>query len=444
MKKLAYIAAFAALALTSCSNTEDQIFDQSAAERLEQYKKEYSDVLTADGGLWTMEYFSNEEEPGYLFVMKFDKDGSVTISANHKWIGGQFKQETSIWKMIADNGPVLSFDSYNTLFHIFSDPANITGPDAPKGDDGDDINETGYGHDGDYEFQVMNVSEDGKTMRLLGKKRMISIYMRRLDADTDVEAYMNDYKKIETNLFCKEIPNLIFKDSDGERYVVRGAYTGVMSLYPEAGDAVDQVRTGNFIITDSGIRFMKPLEIVNAAGVEKTIEEFKFVNNYSLALVGDESAVLNAGTFKEFMYGNECLWRVDLKSFTGNVKTAFDAFTNQLKTLYNYKSAAVNEMSFEYNESAQSYLLKFYLRTSSKGYETDRFYVTFTDADGKASVSIGEAYDNGSQLALNAYSELQSLLRLLSSSVPYSVTSECGPKTVSLTYGDGSMTMNAI
>lgn len=444
MKKSIYFAAFAALALTSCSSSEDQIFDQSAAERLEQYKKEYADVLIADGGLWTMEYFSNDEEPGYLFVMKFDNNGSVTISANHKWIGGQFKQETSIWSMIADNGPVLSFNSYNTLFHIFSDPNNITGTDAPKGDDGDDINETGYGHNGDYEFQVMNVSEDGNTIRLLGKKRMIDIYMRRLEADTDAETYLNDYKNIESNLFCKEVSTLLYTDADGERYIVTGAHTGVMSLYPENGDPVDQTRSGNFIVTNSGIRFMNPLEFENAAGEDRVVEEFRFVNNYSLALVDNESAVLSAGTIGDFMYNNKCTWKVDLKSLSGSVESAFDSFNSQLKDLYKYKSASVNDLSIEYNESSKSYVLKFYIRTSSKAYETDRFYVSFSDDGGNAKVSIGDAFDNSSQLALNAYSELQTLLNLLNSSYPYSTVSDCGPKTITFSIGDGAMTMSAI
>ena len=185
MKTKIYLSALAALALTACSNDSSEIFDQSAADRLEQYKKEYAEVLTADGGLWAMEYFSNPEEPGYVFVMKFDKNGSVNIAANHKWIGGSFKQEVSIWKMIADNGPVLSFNSYNPLFHIFSDPANIEGPNAPTGEDGD-INETGYGHEGDYEFQFMEVSEDGQTVRLLGKKRLYDIFLRGLDPANDM------------------------------------------------------------------------------------------------------------------------------------------------------------------------------------------------------------------------------------------------------------------
>lgn len=442
MKKLLYFAAFAALSLSACSSTEDEIFDQSAAERLEAYKKEYADVLTSDGGLWTMEYFSNPEEPGYLFVMRFDKNGSVDIAANHQWIGDMFKQQTSLWKMIADNGPVLSFNSYNSVFHILSDPADIPGT---KDEDGYDIDETGFGHEGDYEFQVMDVSDDQNTIRLLGKKRLYDIYMRRLDPSTDVKSYMDEYKEIQTNLFCKEVPTLLFTDADGERYVVKNAYTGVLDIYPEAGDEVEQTRTGNFIITKSGIRFLEPLEYVNASNVEKSLSEFKFVNNFSLALVDNESAVLNSGTFEDIINLNHCSWRVDLKTLEGDVKDAFNAFTDQLKSLYGYKSASVNEFNFDYNVADKSYVARFYIRTGSKSYESDRYYVSFANADGGVKISKGEPYDSSSSLALNAYSELQKIFDMLTNSaISYTTPSDCGPKSVKLNIGNGSMTMNAI
>lgn len=442
MKKLLYFAAFAALSLSACSSTEDEIFDQSAAERLEAYKKEYADVLTSDGGLWTMEYFSNPEEPGYLFVMRFDKNGSVDIAANHQWIGDMFKQQTSLWKMIADNGPVLSFNSYNSVFHILSDPADIPGT---KDEDGYDIDETGFGHEGDYEFQVMDVSDDQNTIRLLGKKRLYDIYMRRLDPSTDVKSYMDEYKEIQTNLFCKEVPTLLFTDADGERYVVKNAYTGVLDIYPEAGDEVEQTRTGNFIITKSGIRFLEPLEYVNASNVEKSLSEFKFVNNFSLALVDNESAVLNSGTFEDIINLNHCSWRVDLKTLEGDVKDAFNAFTDQLKSLYGYKSASVNEFNFDYNVADKSYVARFYIRTGSKSYESDRYYVSFANANGGVKISKGEPYDSSSSLALNAYSELQKIFDMLTNSaISYTTPSDCGPKSVKLNIGNGSMTMNAI
>lgn len=446
MKKAIYLAAFAALALTACSNDSDSVFDKSAAERLEQYKKEYADVLTADGGLWTMEYFSNEEEPGYLFVMKFNTDGSVKIAANHKWIGSEYKEETSLWKMIADNGPVLTFNSYNTLFHIFSDPANITGPDAPKSDDGkDDVNETGYGHEGDYEFQVMDVSEDGQTVRLLGKKRLYHIYLRRLDASTDIRAYMDDYQEMSSSLFARETPYLIFNDADGDRYVVTDAHTGIMSLYPADGDPVDQTRKGNFIITNTGIRFLKPLEIVDAAGNEKEISEFRFVGNRSLASVDNENSIISAGTVTEILYNNVASWKVDLKSVSGSISDCLDGLNEQLKDLYNYKSAALNEMSFDFDVAEDTYILRFNFRISSKSYETDRFYVTFGEDGGKLKINIGEPVDNNSQLALNAYTKLSELFSLLSSSpVSYSTVSDCGPKTMVLDINGGGLTMTAV
>lgn len=445
MNKSIYLAVLASLALTACSNDGNDIFDQSAAERLEQYKNDYAEVLTAEGGLWTMEYFSNEEEPGYLFVMKFNKDGSVKIAANHKWINNTYREETSLWTMVADNGPVLSFNSYNPVFHIFSDPANITGPDAPKGDNDDDINETGYGHNGDYEFQVMEVSDDRNMVRLLSKKRLIDIYLHRIDPSTDVKSYLTDYQQMASNLFSKEISKIFYTDDKGEKYIVSNGYTGILSIYPMEGDAVDQTRSGNFIITPSGIRFMNPLEYVNAAGEEKTVTELKFTGNYSLVDVENENSFLSCGSFTDMTMLNKKNWKVDMKSLDGSMKSAMDALNDQLKTLYNYKSATVNEMSFDYDSASKSYILRLYIRMSAKGYETDKYMMNFSDVDGGVKISIGDAYDNGSQLALNAYTTLQSIFELITSStIKYTTVSDCGPKTITFEVNGGSMTINAI
>lgn len=446
MNKSIYLAALASFALTAaCSSDSDSVFDKSAADRLEQYKKDYADVLTADGGLWTMEYFSNDEEPGYLFIMKFNPDGSVKIGANHKWIGNSYKEETSLWQMIADNGPVLSFSSYNDIFHIFSDPANITGSDAPKGEQDEDINETGYGHNGDYEFQVMDVSDDLSTVRLLGKKRLIDIYLRRLDASTSMQAYMDAYKQLESSLFAKEIPNLKFTDADGQTYMVNGCNTGVMSIYPEAGDKVEQTRSGNFIITNSGIRFMVPLEYVTATGEEKLMSELVFVGNKSLAFPGMDDAVLNAGSFCEVMTRNTRNWKIDTKAFAGSLKSSFDEFNEELKTLYNYKSASVQDLAFEYDQSLSAYVMKVFVKISSKGNETYKFLTDFSESDSSVRVFIGDSIDKNSGLALNAYTKLQKLFSEINNTqFRWSSKSDCGPKSIVLSSGEDSMSITAL
>ncbi|MDE6291399.1 MAG: DUF4302 domain-containing protein, partial [Muribaculaceae bacterium] len=262
---------------------------------------------------------------------------------------------------------------------------------------------------------------------------------------TDMKQYMDDYKKLESSLFVKEIPNLKFTDADGETFMVNGSHTGIMSIYPESGDAVDQTRSANFIITNSGIRFMEPFEYVNAAGEEKEISEFKFVGNHSLALVDAENAVLTAGSFEEILMRNTRNWRIDLKSFEGSFKTTMDEFVEELKTLYNYKSANVREMSFDYDGAKSSYVLRLYLRISSKGNETDRFLTLFSDSGNGIKVNIGEATDNSSSLALNAYTKLQQLFNQINSAqFSYSTECDCAPKNIVLSSGDGSFLMTAI
>ena len=339
MKKSIYLAALASLALTACSSDDNDIFDQSAADRLEQYKKDYADVLTAEGGLWTMEYFSNTDEPGYLFVMKFEKNGAVIISANHKWIGGTFKQETSLWKMIADNGPVLSFNSYNNLFHIFSDPANIEGPDAPLGDMGDDINETGYGHEGDYEFQFMEVSDDGQTVRLLGKKRLYDIFLHRLDPNTDVSALLENTSHI-SDFISPYFGYLNLVAADGEEFVVNKLESGIPSVYPKLGDDVTQTRSGNGIFTLDGFRFMDPLEVPRAKESADPIllESFNFDQDGSLI---DANGNRIVGPYALDVFLNSTMsysWGVDLNEGAGSLADNIATLVAGIKDAYPNRS----------------------------------------------------------------------------------------------------------
>lgn len=367
MKKSLYIAAFAALALTACSSEEDRIFDQSAADRLEQYKKDYAEVLTSNGGLWRMEYFANEEEPGYVFLMKFDKDGSVTMSANHKWIGGTFKQETSLWKMIADNGPVLSFNSYNNLFHIFADPSNITGPNAPTGDYGD-IDETGFGHEGDYEFQVMEVSDDKNTIRLLGKKRLYTIYLHRVTEALDAEEYMQKVADA-TSFVSPYFDYFNLEGADGSLFIVQGIDTGVVSISPsekQNGDPVEQTRTGNVVFTPDGMRFMKALEVPKMVWTGEYDEdgnkiykvsedpfmayEFKFQPDGTL-MAEDGSRIVGPYPYDVFTFETfDYVWNVDLETVNGIFADSMEKLKAGIVAAYPAKTLESVYFGFDVDE----------------------------------------------------------------------------------------------
>ncbi|MDE6119012.1 MAG: DUF4302 domain-containing protein, partial [Muribaculaceae bacterium] len=279
MKKSLIYLPLAAMAFAACDNTQDLIFDDSAAERLEMGKSEAVEKLTADGGLWAMEYFSNSDERGYVMLCRFSKDGSVEVSVNHEWqtVPYQFNQETSLWEITSDNGTVLSFCSHNDLFHVFSDPFNITGPFAPTNPDrnDEDIDETGYGHSGDYEFQVMQC-EDHNTMRLLGKKRSYNIWMHRLASDTDEKAFLDQVMTMTNGIFSNKFPKLFITDKESGEVFVAHSSRGIMNVYPEAGDSITQAREKHFITTADGIRFSSPFKVLRADGSEYEISEFAF------------------------------------------------------------------------------------------------------------------------------------------------------------------------
>lgn len=99
--KIFFTAAVASALLmsTSCKNEVEDIFDDSAANRIENALVEYSDVLTSAPNGWVMQYFANGDEPGASFVMKFSTDGSVNIASANYSNNYQLQQETSLFRI---------------------------------------------------------------------------------------------------------------------------------------------------------------------------------------------------------------------------------------------------------------------------------------------------------------------------------------------------------
>ena len=118
------------LVFTGCAGEEEDLFATSAAERLSSAMVTYSNRLADAGGKWAMEYYPTNglEAPqglGYLMLLDFGKDNSVKVAMDNNFTNNVYKEDESIWEMIADNGPVLTFNTYNECMHAFSDPKDI-------------------------------------------------------------------------------------------------------------------------------------------------------------------------------------------------------------------------------------------------------------------------------------------------------------------------------
>lgn len=406
MRKSLFILPLITLAAVSCNNTEDLLFDGSAAERLEQSKVDAKAKLTEDGGLWAMEYFANDTEQGYVMLFRFDKNGSVEVSANHKWIGSTFKQERSLWDIISDNGTVLTFNSYNNLFHVFSDPNDITGPDQPVNPDLTDdkgnprpIDESGFGHEGDYEFQIMQ-TDDPSVIRLLGKKYGFNIYLHKLDSNTDEKEYL-DATAAKMNVFNTPFKKFILTDRLGHEFVMTDFNTGKTSVYPRSyfnevngelievkGDSVTQTVSANGILTLEGFRYAKPFTIKNADESEWELEELFWAEDGTLVNTREGLKLSAPSPAENFAYEGFS-WTLDTESLTGKFETAYRAAADAIvEKLGTKNKLGVVEFSWATNKNVLSHVIvtrlgqkrcqDFFDTVGKKGTEVS---MEFTDAN---------------------------------------------------------------
>lgn len=423
MKKVIYILASVALtfSMMSCNNDEDPIFDDSAANRLDKAQSDYAKVLTDRGGKWLMEYFSNEEEPGYPFVLEFKKSGEVTMTTNNKWMTPRdvTASASSLWQMKSDDGVVLSFDTYNPLLHIFTDPENYKDPDSGNAQDDSAIDHTGNGHLGDYEFVVINVSDDENTVRLKGKKRGYYIYLRRLDESTDPVAYIDKCIEIGKTLFSQQVKRVFLTMGDnGERFVVSNN-KGIITAYPEKGDNITQSSTASSIITPQGLRFMTELKVKRLTDVADSISVQSFILQPDGSLLcddeNDKTSTINVGSLSEHFDYAGYNWQIDLSNLSGVFKTCLDGTTDEIKRAAN---GTVQYYTFKINsDQSVTLLMRVRFRRGSQNVNQNLCYDFDAKVDGDAIKLTYTGADEVGQSYIGSIPSMKQLLDKISASV---------------------------
>lgn len=409
----ATLIAFAS-AFSSCKNEEDDIFDASAAERLEQAKTENHNLLCAAPNGWAMQYFAdNTDEGGYTFLMKFDKNTSVKIAANSSLTGNVYKEETSMFDVIADYGPVLTFNSYNSIFHQLADPYDV--PSLP----GD---ESGYGHRGDYEFIIMDATAD--RIELRGKKHGVDIIMTALPEDADWATYFDDLKAKSRSLFNDKFDPLLLDLGDDNRFIVSKASTGVFNIYPEGGDAISQTTKHPYVINNNGIRFKEKFE-------DTEIQELLFSEDGTLHVEGIEGAGLRQSlALNEIFARKSFSWRITTANCYGSFSTVLAAIETETKDKLKRN---FNSIDLTYYSNQSTYVLSF--RNSGTSAAAYIYGDETVDADGvsvKFDFSTTEGNNNGKN-RLRDIPSLTTFINLLNSTqFTLSTDNPLAPTTVTL------------
>lgn len=172
MKKrfiLLIIACIAVAMLPSCQKEDAGVFDKSATERLEEMAEEIRTILAGEENGWIMKYYigSSQSGGGYAYVLKF---GESEAEVGFEYAKTAFGYDvdatiTSLYKITDDNGPVLSFDTYNDFIHYFSTPSSSY--------------YQAFG--GDFEFEIKDISPE--RIEMIGRRSRNIITLEPLEGN---------------------------------------------------------------------------------------------------------------------------------------------------------------------------------------------------------------------------------------------------------------------
>ncbi len=185
MKKIIYSCLILATTLfVGCTPEQDEIFDESAAQRIESNIKGIVETLESSPNGWQMDLFTGTF--GTNVMVKF-ADGKVT--ASDYLVHDADEQSESLYSVIQNGGPVLTFNTFNEIFHAYSDPV---APGASYGDD--------EGLGADFEFVVLSYSQDEIILRGLKHRRLCRLV--RQPETTPWTETLGAYQTMQSNIIA--------------------------------------------------------------------------------------------------------------------------------------------------------------------------------------------------------------------------------------------------
>ena len=278
MKKFNIIVLLSALLVfTSCLFEQKDMFDKTPAERMDAFLKEYQTLLESSENGWLLEYYPDSDLSygGYVYFLTFSEG---EVSALFQLASDISKPVKSLYMMTPDDGPILSFDTYNSYIHYFATPSG--------GSDGY------QGYRGDTEFKIMGKSADNSEIYLVGRKSGNPCTLYRNEDYNPVD-YLQACNAIRNELNYKSIAGYDFcvgditgeAESNGEMLLNNVMYFG----YPEDGsteeDAVMIEGGFPFCTTPEGLKLFEPVEI------DGSMYDFFYFDSQNNRFVSDDDYV---------------------------------------------------------------------------------------------------------------------------------------------------------
>ena len=254
---LGFFLLLSTLLLQSCLKDQEDVFDKSSSLRMQEVLDKTKAALTGNENGWTLDYYPSRDLSygGIAYAIQFKGTEATVYSQNAE------KGETSLYKLTNDDGPVLSFDTYNSLMHAYATPSSSEYE----------------AKDGDFEFIIMDVQSDLITLK--GKRSGNMMYMHRLSQPA--KEYIAAVQNIEEKMYSGKYAFVI----DGDSILVRRTGNVFLFTDPKTGESTEMP----FITTTTGFELKDTVTIMG-----KNVEGFNYSENGIWANPTDNSIALVA------------------------------------------------------------------------------------------------------------------------------------------------------
>ena len=262
--KIAYLfLMMSVMLMSSCLKNQDDVFDKSASIRSIEYLENARKVLTSAESGWVMNYYPDNLQSfgGFSYVLKFTDSQVSAYFVNGDYdSSSQPIAETSTYSLTNEDGPCISFDTYNKYLHYYATPS--AGEYEAKG--------------GDFIFVIMNISEDKNTITLKGNR-----------SGNEVVLYRNQTTPAQYISECKQV-------SDGQLYetFVKDDMTLELDLESQQATVTigQETKSSAYVLTNKGLKLYKAITIG-----QRTFDSFTYDASQNTYTTDDSEANVLVG-----------------------------------------------------------------------------------------------------------------------------------------------------
>ena len=265
---------------TACMFSQEDVFDEPAANRINTVNDDLQQRLVAQstGGNqgWVIQYFVGDgEHEGFNIFASFDANGKVTLASDHRYLrngkANTYTEHTSLYKMLAEEGPVLSFITWNDVLTVFADPVD---PDqAPN-----TLVKDGEGMFGDYNL-VFNGYE-GDNILFRGERHGTGV--RFIPCDRPWTTYIADVANLRKKIVNNTIQTFYLVNGTDTMYY-QGLYDGTNVQHIDRPEDPLYITSFNSLFTLDGFRLNRADTLSGAS-----FQQFHLAADNTLLLSEDE------------------------------------------------------------------------------------------------------------------------------------------------------------